>query len=93
MMQQSKVLDIDEFLQTNSVVVRLGGKEYVVRDVPVEIQKELTKEEVDMVGVVAKLLGAPREEVEKYGVVALSQIVRFVQENLLGPVVASPEGQ
>ena len=83
-----KVIDIDKYLEDNGIKIVIKGKEYVVKDIPREVQKMLREEDPDTLDAVSKLLGAPKKDLEEYGVVALSKVIRATYENLLKDVAS-----
>lgn len=87
----NKVLDIDKFLQENGVEVKLKGKTYVVRDIPLDVQDYLQEDNINLKLAASKILGCSEEDLDGYEAVALMKIVRFVQEKLLGEALGSPE--
>ncbi|RLG72207.1 MAG: hypothetical protein DRO11_02770 [Methanobacteriota archaeon] len=86
-----KVLNVDEFLQAQTIEVQLKGKTYLVKDIPVEVQDMLAKEPPDYAGAVAAILGIDRSELADCGIITLVKIVQFVHENLVQPTL--PGGQ
>lgn len=73
-----KTLDIDEYLKSSGVKVVIKGKEYIVRDIPRDIEEE---ESTDVI--VSKIIGCPVEDLKEYGTTALLRIYEFLQENLI----------
>ena len=88
----ARVLNVDEFLNENCGEVILGGKKFVVRDFPTKVQDYFREgENVDMRKAVALVLGCSESDLEGYETVALSKILRFVQEKLLGEALSSQD--
>ncbi len=83
-----KTINIDEYLQNNGIKIIIKGKEYIVRDIPRDVQKMLREEDPDTLDAVSKLLGAPKKDLEEYGIVALSKVIRVAYENLLKDVAS-----
>ncbi len=85
-----KVLNIDEFLKEKSVEVQLGGKKFIVKDLPLELQKMMRQvgkdeegtDEVTTRDVVMKILGCTEKDLEGYGMAAFAAIINQVTENL-----------
>lgn len=83
-MAKVKRLNIDEFLTEQGVEITIKGKQYLIQDIPVEVQAELTKTPPDYKKIVLTLIGVKDQKVlDGYGIVALSKIVSVVHENLL----------
>lgn len=83
-----KVVNIDEFLTETGVKIVLKGKEYVIKDIPLKVQEILSEEKPNTKKAVSLLLGIKEEDLEGYGVVALSKIIKVAYENLLKDVVS-----
>jgi len=87
-MAKVKTVDIDDFLTKQGVEIVIHGKPYLIRDIPIEVQKTLTEIPVDYKKVVCQLLGLDDDSIlEDYGIVALTKVVNVVHENLLQGVL------
>lgn len=75
-------VNIDEFLQKQTITFTLNGKEFRVKDVPLEVRKMLEAEKIDEVEIVKKVLGCSDADLKGYGLVALNHIIKEVSENL-----------
>ena len=85
-------IDIDDFIAEHGVEIVIHGKSYLIRDIPTNVQEELSEPLIDHKKVVTMLLGLKDSSIlDDYGIVALSKIVNAVHENLLLGV--SPKNQ
>ena len=73
-----KTFDVDEFLKESGVKVIIKGKEYVVKDFPMDVP-----EDVDNKKFLANLIGCPEEDLDDYGMAALLNLYDFLYENLI----------
>jgi len=89
--KEKKSFNVDDFLAENEVTVVLKGKEFSVRDVPEEALKHLEEtSEPDLKGLVQQILGCSDEDLEGYGIVALTNLLEWLYENLF-PEGSSPK--
>lgn len=83
-MAKIKKLNVDEFLTEQGVEITIKSKQYLIQDIPVEVQEELAKTPPNYKKVVLMLIGVEDQKIlDGYGIVALSKIVSIVHENLL----------
>jgi len=80
----SKVINIDDFLKERTVEVKLGGKTFVVKDIPLEV-RELLSEGGDSKKIVKMILNCTDKDLEGYGMAAFAAIINQVTENLFQP--------
>lgn len=90
-----KKIDIDELLQENNLELSLGGKVYVVADVPMTVMREVelisknaTNETWDtaIIAQLALFLGVKIDELKSIGVRAGTVALKAVQEFLTAEV-------
>ena len=91
-MAKVEKINIDNFIAEHGVEIIIRDKSYVIHDIPVEVQEELTNTPIDHRKVVTMLLKLDDPSIlDDYGIVALAKIVNAVHENLLLRV--SPKNQ
>ncbi len=77
------VFDVDEFLNNNSITIKLGGKEFLVSDIPYSFHEELKKDDVGShKKALADLLGCDIKVLEKYGIAATNIIIEKINKSL-----------
>ncbi len=85
-----KVFDVEAVLNEEAVRIKIKDKIFVVKDVSEEVQNMLTSLEdkgiKEQREVVAKLVGCDVELLKEYGVVALSKMMSWINENLFPKV-------
>lgn len=75
--------DVDKFLKTNAVEIKLGDKTFTVSDIPYDMRDKLENaENEDIRALLVALLGCSHEDLAKYGYAAYSAILREVTKNL-----------
>ena len=73
-----KTFDVDEFLKESGVKVVIKGKEYVVKDFPMDVP-----DDADNKKFLADLIGCPEEDLDGYGMASLLKLYDFLYENLI----------
>ncbi len=82
-MSKEKVFDIDEYLVDSGVEIKINGKLFSLNDIPYEAQELMQKAEKGSQKAALKLiLGCEDEDLEKYGIVAISKIVKHITDSL-----------
>lgn len=80
-----KAINIDEYLNENSVEITLNNKKFVVKDISEETQKLLRREEPgdnDHREIVKSMLGCTDNDLKGYGIAAFTAIITNVTKNL-----------
>lgn len=88
----SKVVNIDEFLNEKEMKFVIKGKEYIVKDIPLEAEDALKDGVKGMRKALASMFGCGVEELEGLGQGACIKIWEEVNRNFL-PVPDSEKDQ
>ena len=78
-----KMLNIDQLLEDKAITLVIGGKDYIVKDIPLTEKKPNENDEIGLRKFVANLIGCPEEVLAPYGLAGLTLISKTVHENLL----------
>ena len=81
----AKVIDIDKFLNEKECEIKIGGKTFIVKDIPMEVRKLMQEDAVDSKEIVKQILGCTDKDLEGYGMAAMAAIINQVTENLFTP--------
>lgn len=81
----AKVIDIDKFLSEKECEIRLGGKVFKVKDIPMSVRKLMQEDAGDSKEIVRQILGCEEKDLEGYGMAAMAAIINQVTENLFTP--------
>ncbi|HXK71964.1 MAG TPA: hypothetical protein PLQ68_04590 [Clostridia bacterium] len=88
-----KIVNIDEFLDENSIEFTLNGKKYLVKDVDVSFEA-MDMENTDKREILANVLQCDVKELEKVGLLAITKVLSVITENFsqgVSQVQLSPE--
>lgn len=81
--KKSKVFDVDQYLSELAVTIKIGQKEFIVKDVPYEVRELFdSKDQEDHKAGLRTLLGCSEKDLEGYGFAATSGIISHIMENL-----------
>lgn len=78
----AKTIDLNDLLEESAVTIKVNGKEYTVRDLPLDLTKDSDGDNGIRV-IVMKALKCEESDLEGLGIAALSKIMDVLYENLL----------
>ncbi len=79
----AKKFVLDQLLDDEAVTFVINGKEFTVRDMPLEMANPASESPEDQKKFVQDILGCSAEDLAPYGLIALTKIVNILMENLL----------
>lgn len=78
----AKTIDLNDLLEESAVTIKVNGKDYTVRDLPLDLTKDSDGDNGIRV-IVMKALKCEESDLEGLGIAALSKIMDALYENLL----------
>ncbi len=78
----AKTIDLNDLLEESAVTIKVNGKDYTVRDLPLDLTKDSDGDNGIRV-IVMKALKCEESDLEGLGIAALSKIMDVLYENLL----------
>ena len=78
----AKTIDLNDLLDESAVTIKVNGKDYTVRDLPLDLTKDSDGDN-GIKSIVMRALKCEEADLEGLGVAALAKIMDALYENLL----------
>lgn len=78
----AKTIDLNDLLEESAVTIKVNGKDYTVRDLPLDLTKDSDGDN-GIKSIVMRALKCEEADLEGLGIAALAKIMDVLYENLL----------